>query len=45
VGSRGRASLVFGLIVGLVLVVGGLELAMMLTGRGELFLALFRPGG
>jgi chromosome segregation ATPase len=45
VGSRSRASLVFGLIVGLVLVVGGLELAMMLTGRGELFLTLFRPGG
>jgi CRP-like cAMP-binding protein len=41
--GRGSA-VVLGLLVGLILVLGGLEVALMLTGRGELFSLLFGSG-
>ncbi len=45
-GDAGRTgSLLLGLVVGLVLVIGALELATLLSGRGELFKYLFGAGG
>ena len=43
-GSKRVGQIALGVLVGLVLVLGGLELALFLNGRGELFAQLFGGG-